>query len=118
MSKFCNACGKELINPDAEICPNCGGRLAPPKPAKIVNQRSPIVAAILTLIVCGLGQIYNGQLGKGIIYLIVAIICGLLILAIIGIILLPIWYIIAIVDAYKTAQKINADEDASGFFNL
>jgi hypothetical protein len=31
--------------------------------------RSPILAAILSLIVAGLGQIYNGQIGKGVIFI-------------------------------------------------
>jgi TM2 domain-containing membrane protein YozV len=138
MPSYCPDCGKELINPNAEICPTCGGRLKPTQTAALVtaapvtaapvtaapvtaapiNQRSPVVAAILSVIVCGLGQIYNGQLAKGIVYFIIAVICGLLIIAVIGIILLPIWWIIGIIDAYKTAEKINANVDASGFFNL
>ena len=66
----------------------------------------------------GLGQIYNDQLGKGILYFIIALCCGLLMFVLVGFILLPIWWIIGIVDAYKTAELINQDKDASGFINI
>ena len=32
--------------------------------------RNPLLAAILSVIVAGLGQIYNGQIGKGIVFII------------------------------------------------
>jgi TM2 domain-containing membrane protein YozV len=116
MPKYCPDCGAELINPDAEICPNCGGRLKPvPAPEQ---KKNPVIALILSIIVTGLGQIYNDQLGKGILSFISALFFGLLIFVIIGIILLPIWWIIGIVDAYKTAELINQGKDASGFFNI
>ena len=116
MPKYCPDCGAELVNPDAEICPNCGGRL---KPVPATEQKkNPVIALILSIIVTGLGQIYNDQLGKGILYFVIALICGLLIMVLIGIILFPIWWIIGIVDAYKTAELINQDKDASGFINI
>ena len=31
--------------------------------------RNPILAAVLSVIVAGLGQIYNGQIGEGIIFI-------------------------------------------------
>lgn len=113
MTKYCPDCGKELINPEAEICPNCGGRLKKPP----VNQKNPIIAVILSFFITGLGQLYNGQLGKGVLYFIIAVICGVLILVVIGYILLIIWWIIGMLDAYKTAQLINENEDASAFIN-
>jgi TM2 domain-containing membrane protein YozV len=116
MPKYCPECGAELINPDAEICPNCGGRL---KPVSMLEQKkNPVIALILSIIVTGLGQVYNDQLAKGVVYFVIAIICGLLILVLVGIILLPIWWIIGIVDAYKTAELINQGKDASGFINI
>ncbi len=36
--------------------------------------RNPILVAILSVIVAGLGQIYNGQIGKGIVFIILQII--------------------------------------------
>ena len=52
--------------------------------------RSPIIAAILSLIVAGLGQIYNGQIGKGVIFIVIQLINGALTAVLIGWILLPI----------------------------
>jgi drug/metabolite transporter (DMT)-like permease len=52
--------------------------------------RNPILAAILSLIVAGLGQIYNGQIGKGVIFIVIQLINGALTAVLIGWILLPI----------------------------
>jgi TM2 domain-containing membrane protein YozV len=52
--------------------------------------RSLILAAILSLIVAGLGQIYNGQIGKGVIFIVVQLINGVLTAVLIGWLLLPI----------------------------
>jgi hypothetical protein len=38
--------------------------------SKESSVRIPIVAAILSVIVAGLGQIYNGQIGKGVVFII------------------------------------------------
>ena len=46
--------------------------------------RNPILAAILSLIVAGLGQIYNGQIGKGVIFIIIQLINGVLTAVLIG----------------------------------
>ena len=52
--------------------------------------RNPIVAAILSVIVAGLGQIYNGQIGKGVIFIVLQLINTALTVALIGWILMPI----------------------------
>ena len=36
--------------------------------------RSPILAAVLSLIVAGLGQIYNGQVTKGVLFIVAQLI--------------------------------------------
>ncbi|NLA39399.1 MAG: zinc-ribbon domain-containing protein [Methanomicrobiales archaeon] len=114
MTNYCPECGKELISSNAEICPNCGVRLK----EITINRRSPILAALLSVLITGLGQIYNGQFGKGIAYFIIEIICAASTLILIGFILLPIWWIIGIADAYTSANKLNAGIDASRFINL
>ncbi|MEG3056780.1 MAG: zinc ribbon domain-containing protein [Proteiniphilum sp.] len=114
MTNYCPECGKELVSSKAEICPNCGVRLK----EVAINKRSPIIAAILSLFISGLGQIYNGQFGKGIAYIIIEMICAASLLILIGFILLPIWWLIGIADAYMSANKINAGIDASRFINL
>jgi TM2 domain-containing membrane protein YozV len=113
MTNYCSECGKELISSNAEICPNCGVRLK----AVIINQRSPTIAAILSLFIWGLGQIYNGQFGKGIAYFIIGILFAASLMIVIGFILVPIWWLIGIIDAYTSAKRINAGEDASRFIN-
>jgi TM2 domain-containing membrane protein YozV len=62
--------------------------------------RSPILAAILSLIVAGLGQIYNGQIGKGVIFIVIQLINGALTAVLIGWLLLPIVGLWATIDAY------------------
>jgi TM2 domain-containing membrane protein YozV len=69
--------------------------------------RNPIVAAILSLIVAGLGQIYNGQIGKGVIFIIIQLINGALTAVLIGWILLPIVGLWAMIDAYMIAKRNN-----------
>ncbi len=69
--------------------------------------RNPIVAAILSLIVAGLGQIYNGQITKGIIFIMLQIINGVLAVVLIGWVLMPIVGLWAMVDAYLVAKRGN-----------
>ena len=69
--------------------------------------RNPILAAILSVIVAGLGQIYNGQITKGVIFIVLQIINGALTAVLIGWILMPIVGIWATVDAYLTARRNN-----------
>ena len=52
--------------------------------------RNPILAAILSLIHAGIGQIYNGQVTKGVIFIVVQAINWALTAVLIGWLLLPI----------------------------
>lgn len=70
--------------------------------------KNPWLAAILSLLVAGLGQIYNGEIGKGIAFFVVAIVLGLTLIIVIGFILVPIWWIYCAYDAYKVAEAINS----------
>jgi TM2 domain-containing membrane protein YozV len=116
MSKFCQACGVELQTPDAFACLNCGKIVG--QHAVVVKSKNPLFAALLSFFLSGLGQVYNGQFGKGIMYFAIAIICGLLINVVIGLVLAPIWWIINILDAYSTAKRINQGEQFDNFINL
>lgn len=69
--------------------------------------RNPIVAAILSLIVAGLGQIYNGQITKGIVFIVLQIINGALTVILIGWFLMPIVGLWAMIDAYLVAKRGN-----------
>lgn len=72
-----------------------------------VGTKSPGAAAVLSFLFTGLGQIYNGQVGKAILFIILGVICIGLMFVGIGFILYPIILIIGIVDAYNTAKNAN-----------
>jgi hypothetical protein len=107
---YCPNCGAELQYKEAEICPSCGVRIRPPEPPK---KKEPVLAALLSFIFAGSGQVYNGELGKGILILAGTII-GAFVFLIPGII---VW-VFGIYDAYITSEKMNRGEipfkEASG----
>ncbi len=71
------------------------------------------LAAVLSFFFTGLGQIYNGQIGKGVLFIVIQGINFLLTFIIIGFISAPLFWIWGMVDAYKTAEKINAKAKTS-----
>ncbi len=104
---YCKNCGAE-IDEKAEICPKCGVRV---KPIPVTtDKKSSGIAAIASFFIPGLGQIYNGQIGKGIMYIIIGIIFALLMIVLIGFILYTLFWAYNIYDAYTTAEKINRGE--------
>jgi TM2 domain-containing membrane protein YozV len=111
-TKFCVNCGAK-IDVRAEICPKCGVRVAPPPaPARTeyVERKSSGLAAVLSFLFVGLGQIYNGEIGKGILFIIIGVIILFTAIILIGFILYPLFWIYNIYDAYNTAKKINAGQ--------
>ncbi len=104
-TKFCHNCGNE-IDAKAEICPNCGVRVK----ASTTGPKNSGVAAVLSFFWMGLGQIYNGEIGKRILFIIFYIISIALCFVLIGFITTPLLWIYGIYDAYKTAEKINIGE--------
>lgn len=106
MPKFCANCGSE-IDEKAEICPKCGVRV---KQIPVYRDlKSSGIAVILSFFIPGLGQIYNGQIGKGILFMIIAFILAISMILLIGFILYPIFWIYNMYDAYKTAERINLE---------
>lgn len=69
--------------------------------------KSPGIAAVLSFFITGLGQIYNGQILKGLVLMGIQIINGVLMVVIIGFITYPIVWIYGIYDGYKTAERLN-----------
>ena len=69
--------------------------------------KNPGVAAVLSFFITGLGQIYNGQIVKGVIFIIIQGINVLLMYVLVGFITFPIFWIWGMVDAYRTAERIN-----------
>jgi len=74
-----------------------------------VTYKNPGLAAVLSFFWMGLGQIYNGQIGKGVLFIVAYSISLLLMIVLIGFITSPILWIWGMYDAYKCAEKINAD---------
>ena len=72
-------------------------------------QKNPGVATVLSFFFMGLGQIYNGQIGKGIIFIVLYAISVALMLVFVGFITTPILWLWGMVDANKSAKKINEE---------
>jgi TM2 domain-containing membrane protein YozV len=74
-----------------------------------VFYKNPGLAAVLSFFYMGLGQIYNGQIGKGIAFIVMYTVSLFLIFILIGLVTTPILFIYGMYDAYRSAEKINAD---------
>jgi len=68
-----------------------------------VSLKNPALASVLSLLIVGLGQVYNGELAKGALMFVLAILGAFFTfgIATIGIL---IW---SMVDAYQSAQRFN-----------
>ena len=69
--------------------------------------RNPGIAAVLSFFWTGVGQIYNGEIVKGIILILVQVVNAALMIVLIGFITYPIVWIWGMYDAYKVAERIN-----------
>ena len=108
----CEKCDFEFKDNNVKFCPSCGAPTSQDTqlndPNLIVNgDKNPILAAILSFLIIGLGQIYLGLTKKGIILFIAGFVSGILTLFIIGWILWLIVWGYAIYDAYNSANKMN-----------
>ena len=125
---FCSGCGRPM-DASQQFCAGCGARnpavqtvgpqttsmvatagtgVVPAQQVIVVSEKSPGLAAVLSFFWAGLGQIYNGEIGKGILFMVLYLVSAFLMMAVIGFITTPILWIFGMVDAYKTAEKINA----------
>ncbi|NMB80139.1 MAG: zinc ribbon domain-containing protein [Methanomicrobiales archaeon] len=113
----CPNCGKST--PEGKFCEHCGASMQSaqtfqqPAPAQPVYTPQPVparaeksggLALVLSFLFLGSGQVYNGQTGKGIGFLI-----GLILICWIPILPFLVW-IYCLYDAYTTAQKMNRGE--------
>jgi TM2 domain-containing membrane protein YozV len=111
--KFCPYCGTQ-IDYKYTTCPSCGK----PQPSidGITSQRSAakknaLLAAILSLLITGAGQIYLGRVWRGLAYLVTVLLLGILFdgiltvdeLLVVGV----VFSIISAWDAYRIANEIN-----------
>ena len=114
---FCRDCG-ESISARAEICPACGVRQRPP-PSSLdaaLAGGNPFVAAALSAILPGLGQLYNRELERGLAFVAAGVLAGLSTVVLVGVVLYPVVWLYAIYDAYTRAEgrgAARATDDAS-----
>jgi TM2 domain-containing membrane protein YozV len=120
---------------DGSAVPPAGGPTPPPAPpvyaSASASPKSPILSAIVSFLIPGLGQIINGQLKKGLILLVGYIVFWIVVVVgyfLLGTILavftagiglcccMPVLFVPVLVnlyaayDAYKTANAINAGQ--------
>lgn len=78
--------------------------------------KDPRLAALLSLLFTGLGQMYNGQILKGMLFSVVQFInFSLLIPLEIGLATTPIFWLYAVYDAYRVADlMLPEDEEDEG----
>jgi TM2 domain-containing membrane protein YozV len=112
LGAYCPACGSP-IHEQAVVCPRCGvatvGAAQATGAAMTValNAKSTGMAILLSLFFTGAGHWYVGRVGRGFAFLGAAILASVLILAVVGLILLPIVWAWAAIDANKCAQEYN-----------
>jgi TM2 domain-containing membrane protein YozV len=111
MLKNCPTCGHRLEYEQAEICPKCGVRIRAPPSQQSSGQKSPGIAALCSVFIPGLGQVYNGELEKGIGIYIAELIGWALTISVSFYLffLFPIIWIYGIYDAYTTANRMNSN---------
>ena len=71
------------------------------------GEKNAGIAAVLSFFVTGLGQIYNGQIFKGILLILIQIVNGLLLYILIGFITMPIVWLYGVINSYRHAERIN-----------
>lgn len=112
-TKFCSNCGSK-IDADASVCPDCGfkfnNNVANVHVSVQNTPKSVFVAGLLSFIFPGLGQLYNGQTTKAIYFIIGWIVSAILSLILIGYILMLIVWVMSLIDAVKSTEKMNNGE--------
>jgi len=104
--QFCSSCG-ETIKKEAEVCPKCGVR----QQSSSASEKDPGIAALLSAITSGwAGQMYNGQILRGVGILVLQAVNVALMFLFIGFLTFPLVWALGIYDAYNQAKKINAGE--------
>ncbi len=112
-TKYCPYCGAQ-IEKKYSVCPSCGK----PQPdiqgierQRVTGRKNPMLAALLSLIITGAGQIYLGKVARGVVYLGVVLLISITLEGVltfeemmlfgIAISLISAW------DAYRLAKAMN-----------
>ena len=75
--------------------------------AMAINHKSTGVAVLLSLLLTGAGQVYCGRVGRGIAFFFAGLFSAMMIFVLVGLILLPIVWIWAAIDAGNLAKRQN-----------
>ena len=125
----CSSCGAPAYSVRSKWCSKCGGPLygessvsaasSQPQVVIIRQSKNPGIAAVLSAVWCGLGQIYDGKVGTGILFMVAYPICAIVsvlsLIAALGGSLLGVLFTFSapaiwtwsVVSAYRTAERIN-----------
>ena len=96
----------------AEVCPKCGFRIVPTAQTS-VQKKNPIVAAVASVVLPGLGQIYDEEARRGIVLIIIAVFFLYMVVAYHNIVaelgdaLYVVLVLYAAYDSYNTAKMMN-----------
>ena len=127
-ARFCTNCGSPVLNQPPYVTKSpapASQRSTSPLPTQasirippghvdrreIVGRKikSPGMAAFLSFLIPGLGQAYTGDIGRGIGIFVIGIFLLITIIFVFGLILVPVWWIYGIYDAYQQALRHNQD---------
>ena len=110
-TKYCQHCAARIAF-EAEICPKCGVRVS-----AITNPKNEAIAVILSFFWMGLGQIYVGRMGRGIMLAVVELLIVLTFSSGLGVIVafitIPLWAW-SMYDAYKGAKEYDSKLKQTG----
>lgn len=76
-------------------------------PAQAYAPKSPGLALVASFLAPGLGQLINGEIGKGIVFLLAYLVALVSVFMLIGFVLVPALWVWAMVDAYGSAKSWN-----------
>jgi len=115
----CPQCG-DIVRARLPMCPGCGFKQSdigkeiifiPPK-------KNPAVAAVLSLLIVGIGQMYVGQVTRGMVFLVFCIVMNAFLVAPMfggmgSLVFGLLCNIMTAIDAHKQARMFNAEHDKS-----
>jgi TM2 domain-containing membrane protein YozV len=112
-TKYCPYCGVQIEKKYA-ACPNCGKLQPALDGVEYIHakpRKNPLLAAVLSLLITGTGQIYVGRIWRGVSYLLVILAVSFVpeevisfdMMMVIGVIV----SVISAIDAYYLAKNIN-----------
>jgi TM2 domain-containing membrane protein YozV len=105
-ARFCFKCGSSLSAAAAGPAPAADPRMrggAPPatiSETRVVSGKNPVLGAILSFFIPGVGQFINGDMKKGAVMLVLAIVLFVPTFGV-GTVAIQIW---SVVDAYRVAS--------------